>query len=150
MTVLATLKANTDHVQFIYTQLSKAKRLDHVLVAGKWTPRQIIVHLADIESRHKIHTMMMLTQDNPTFMVFDPDAWASSGRYSERNPLRSLQIFVQLREHNLELWDKLTPEQLARPGTSPRIGAVTVESWLRFITEHDQRHFDQMAACLRG
>jgi hypothetical protein len=150
MTVLATLKANTEHLQLLYTQLRQAKRLDHLRAAGKWTARQIIVHLADIESRHKVHTMMMLTQDNPTFTSFDPDAWANIGRYSERNPLRSLQIFVQLREHNCELWDKLTPEQLARPGTSPRMGAVTVESWLRFITEHDQRHFDQIAACIFG
>jgi hypothetical protein len=146
---LPILRATPDHLHLLYRRLREAKRLDARRAPGAWSATEILLHLADVEALQKIRVMAMLTEDNPSFFTFDQDAWAQHGHYHSRNPLRAVQLFVQLREHNLELWERLTPEQLARPGQHPKRGPCTVESWLRFISNHDQNHLDQLAASLR-
>jgi hypothetical protein len=110
-----------------------AGRLDHPRAPGKWTPRQIVAHLADVEAVQTVRVVAMLATDLPTMLGFNADAWAEAGRYPERDPKVGGEAFRSLRQRNLELWRGLTPGELERRGVHPTRGEFTVGSWLAFV-----------------
>ena len=129
-------------------RLEVANKLESPREPGKWTPQQIVAHLADVEAVQTVRVMAMLSQDKPTMLGFNADDWAAAGRYASRDVHQSVRAFTALRERNLELWCALTPAQLVRLGTHPTRGEFTVEAWLGFVARHDANHLAQLQGSL--
>ena len=144
-TLKALASANTALLD-VLGRLEKAGKLEHAREPGKWTPRQIAAHLADVESVQTVRVLAMLAQDNPPMLAFNADDWAAAGAYATRDVQHSARAFVAARERNLELWRALTPAQLERRGTHPSRGEFTVGAWLGFIVKHDANHLAQLEA----
>ena len=146
--ILNALAAAPDKLNDLLRRLETAQKLDHSREPGKWTPRQILAHLADVEAVQTVRVMAMLAQDKPLMLGFSADDWAAAGRYAVRDPQQSARLFVAARERNLELWGALTPDQLERKGTHPTRGEFTVGAWLGFVARHDANHLAQLEASL--
>lgn len=145
---LSALAAAPTTLLDVLGRLEKVLKLDHPREVGKWTPRQIAAHLADVEAVQTVRVLAMLEQDNPPMLSFNADDWAVAGAYQTRDVQRSARGFVAARERNLELWRTLTPDQLERRGTHPSRGEFTVGAWLAFIVKHDANHLAQLEASL--
>jgi DinB superfamily len=145
---LNALSATPEKILDLLNRLEKAGKLDLPREPGKWTPRQILAHLADVEAVQTVRVMAMLAQDNPVMLGFNADDWAAAGRYATRAAERSARSFIADRERNLELWSTLSSDQLERKGTHPSRGEFTVGAWLGFVSKHDANHLAQLEASL--
>jgi len=111
---------------------------------GKWSPHQIIVHLADGEVTFAFRYRQALADDNHVIQPFDQDKWAkSSAAYTTE---QALSVFAALREWNLALLGSLTPEQLARPVSHPERGNMIVKTIIETAAGHDINHLRQLEA----
>lgn len=135
-------------LEAVLNQLEGANRLDSPRAAGKWTPRQILAHLSDVEVIQRVRVMAMLTEDQAVMIGFNADAWAAAGEYTKRDARSSVETFRALRTSNTELWGALTQQQLERRGTHPTRGEFSVEEWLGFVARHDLNHLTQLEASL--
>jgi DinB superfamily len=135
-------------LETITATLTAQGKLDAPREPGKWTPRQILAHLADVESIQTLRIMAMLSEDTPRMVGFHADAWAAVGAYAGRDAQGSLRTFSAVRHHNVELWDTLTSAQLERRGVHPLRGAFSIAEWLAFVSRHDANHVAQLEASL--
>ncbi len=147
---LELLAEDNHNIQETIIQLNDLELLDQAREPGKWTPRQIIAHLCDVETIQNIRIMEMLTKDKPSMVAFSADDWASAGDYAKRDPMLAAQTFAALRKRNLELWSDLTVEQNARQATHPTRGVFSIAEWLAFIAKHDANHLAQLQATLEA
>src|ERR687889_140530 len=89
---------------------------------GKWTPREIVHHLADSEMTSAIRLRLLLASDRPHIIGYDQDEFAKRLHYSERSLDASLQAFKGARASTGELLDHLTDAEWQRQGTHSEIG----------------------------
>jgi hypothetical protein len=61
-------------------------------VAGKFSTRQIICHIADFEPVYADRMKRALAEDNPTIFGGDPNAFAARLAYDQRDILEELML----------------------------------------------------------
>src|SRR5215468_3348390 len=76
---------------------------DFTPAPGKWSVRQIIAHVADVELVLAMRLRLVIAQDNPPLTAIDQEAWARNLDYARRKPKQSLETFRRLRAENHEL-----------------------------------------------
>jgi hypothetical protein len=121
----------------------KADELDARPAPGKWTPREIVHHLADSEMTSAIRLRLLLAVDRPQIQGYDQDEFARRLHY-DRPHEPSLQAFKAARDATAPLLDQLTPEEWIREGTHSEAGRYSVERWLEIYAEHAHKHADQI------
>jgi hypothetical protein len=117
---------------------------DFVTEPGKWSPRQIVAHLADDELVAAHRFRQMIAEDNPTLIGFDQNKWAANLDYAKRKPKQSLETYRRLRAENYELLKDLPSAAFERTGNHTERGAVTVLSFLEGMANHDESHARQL------
>ena len=111
---------------------------------GKWSPREILTHLADTEIAFAFRYRQALADEKHVIQPFDQDRWAKSyGAYSAE---QAVAMFAALREWNLALLRSLTPEQMARTVTHPERGTMTLKTIVETAAGHDLNHLKQLEA----
>src|SRR6266699_1393041 len=60
------------------------KRIAAPLAPGKWSPREVFIHLADCELAFGFRYRQALAEDNHLVQPFDQDGWAKTDRKSTR------------------------------------------------------------------
>src|ERR1051326_6247238 len=110
-----------------------AKRINDPRAPGKWSPREILTHLADCELAFGFRYRQTLALDNHTVQPFDQDLWAKP--YAVYGAEQALDTFTALRHWNLTLLRSLTPEQLAKACVHPERGPES----LRILMEIDRK-----------
>lgn len=113
---------------------------------GKWSIGEILAHLAETELVIGYRYRMMLSASGGPIQAFDQDAWARNSRYSRMDPKQSLATFRAVRELNVALLKRLTPEQRRRYGIHAERGKESVEYFERMIAGHDLNHLRQIEA----
>ncbi|MGE0482217.1 MAG: DinB family protein [Phycisphaerae bacterium] len=111
---------------------------------GKWTPNEIIGHLADTEWVFGFRVRMILCHEEPQILAMDQDLWVAGQRRNERQPTDQLAEFRTLREINLALWRRMKPADLERAGLHAERGRETLATMLRMEAGHDLSHIDQI------
>lgn len=120
------------------------QRMNEPRAPGKWSPREILVHLADCELAFGFRYRQTLALDNHTVQPFDQDLWAKP--YAAYEPKQALETFAALRSWNLALVRSLTLEQLAKPCMHPQRGEETLRNLLEISAGHDINHLRQLEA----
>jgi hypothetical protein len=115
---------------------------------GKWTPNEVIGHLADSEWVYGYRIRLILSEDNPKIIGMDQDLWVAAQRHNDREPMDLVELFRQLRSHNLVLWKAMGPKELARTGQHNERGAESLGLILRMEAGHDLSHIDQITRYL--
>jgi uncharacterized damage-inducible protein DinB len=108
-----------------------------------WNARNVLGHLIDGEDHDWIPRARKILEGGGPFEPFDRFA-----HLSRTVPVRQLlDTFAAKRAANLETlktWN-LGPRELARTGTHPEFGAVTLEQLLATWVAHDFDHLGQIA-----
>jgi DinB superfamily len=128
-------------------ELSKSlgdSRINRPIAPGKWSPRQIMTHLADCDLAFGFRYRQTLALDNHTVQPFDQDQWAKT--YDTYTAEQALATFNALRSWNLALIRSLTPEQLAKPCQHPERGQETLRILIEINAGHDINHLRQLEA----
>jgi hypothetical protein len=109
---------------------------------GKWSPREILCHLADCELVFAFRYRQTLADTNHIIQPFDQDRWAKS--YAVYTADQALELFTALRDWNLTLLRSLTPEQLAKTVTHPERGTMVLKTIIETAAGHDLNHLKQL------
>ena len=111
---------------------------------GKWSPREMVAHLADCEAVFAFRIRQTLAEDNPLIQPFDQDKWAA--QYAAYDLESALATFQALRHWNVALVKSLKPEDFARKVTHPERGSMTLQTIVETIGGHDINHIRQLEA----
>jgi hypothetical protein len=109
---------------------------------GKWSPGEIVAHLADCELVFGFRLRQTLAEDVPVIQPFDQDKWAKT--YHGISPSEALQAFKAFRGWNLLLVEDLPPSAASRRITHPERGTMTFQTILETMAGHDLNHLGQL------
>lgn len=125
-------------------------RLDRVPAPGRWSPKQQLAHVADMEWVFGFRARTILCDlPAPVLQGIDQERWVSE-QHPERHPAAVwLDRFDSLRRLNLELWRGLSADQLLREGRHAEAGiAISLGLLRRIIAGHDRLHLARLRADL--
>ena len=117
---------------------------DYLTAPGKWSPRQIVAHLADSELVGAHRMRLVIAEENPTLTAFDQDAWTRNLDYARRKPKQSLETFRRIRAENYDLLKDLPAAAFDRAGTHTEEGVVTLRSLVEGYAQHVESHARQL------
>jgi hypothetical protein len=117
--------------------------LDARPAPNKWSPRQIVHHLADSEMTSAIRLRKLIAEEGAIIDGYDQDQFARR-LYYDRPIQASLEAFRAARACTVELLERLTPEQWSRQGVHTESGAYSVTRWLEIYAAHAHDHADQI------
>jgi hypothetical protein len=112
---------------------------------GRWTPREIVHHLADSEMTSAVRLRRLLVEDRPMIQGYDQDDFARKLHY-DRLHESSLELFRWARTATAEILERLSPTDWTREGTHSESGRYSVDTWLRIYAEHAHKHARQIRA----
>jgi len=119
-----------------------ASRWDKSYAPGKWTARQVIVHLAQTELALGTRVRFAASQRGYTAQAFSQDDWHPLDDHADAPT--ALDAYLSVRRLNLAMWRALTPEQRNRPFTHPEYGELTVGWVAAQMAGHDIHHLKQL------
>lgn len=109
---------------------------------GKWSPAEIVCHLADCDLAFGFRLRQTLAEDNHVVQPFDQEKWAAT--YSGITPAEALATFFAIRSWNLTLIRRTLPAAAGRRLTHPERGAMTFQTIVETIAGHDLNHLAQL------
>jgi hypothetical protein len=117
-------------------------QFDKSYAPGKWTARQILIHLAQTELALTTRVRFALGQEGYTAQPFSQDDWIA---IDSPTPARvALDAYTALRQMNLAMWKSLTSAQRRRQFAHPEYGTLTVEWVAAQLAGHDIHHLEQL------
>ena len=109
---------------------------------GKWSPAEIVCHLADCELVFAFRLRQTLAEDASVIQPFDQDKWAAT--YPGIAVEQALQVFNAVRGWNLRLIVSALPAAAGRPVTHPERGTMTFQTLVETMAGHDLNHLGQL------
>jgi len=119
-----------------------AERENSAPAPGKWSPAEIVAHLADCELVFGLRLRQTLAEDSPVIQPFDQEKWSRT--YTGVPAKQALEVFTALRGWNLRLIGLALPEAAKRPVTHPERGAMTFLTIVETMAGHDLNHLGQL------
>jgi hypothetical protein len=119
------------------------RELDTHPAPGKWSPREIVHHLADSETISAIRLRRLIAEQSPAIQAYDQEEYARRLFY-DRPIASSLDLFRLARETTAEILERLDEAQWRRAGTHSESGAYGVETWLQIYAVHAHNHAEQI------
>ena len=123
---------------------------DKTYAPGKWTVRQLLAHLADIELVWLYRISKALAEPGCAIDAVDGDAWAVELDYANRPILINKELFHSARSQVLYFIEALPEEHLHRRTRHPEYGELTVWEMLERLAEHTEHHLAQIATARSG
>ncbi len=109
---------------------------------GKWSPAEIVSHLADCEIAFGFRLRQTLAEDEPIMQPFDQEKWAAT--YGDIPASQALAAFTAMRAWNLRLINKALPAAASRKTTHPERGTMTFQTIVETMAGHDLNHLAQL------
>jgi len=129
-------------------KLIPATRWDEHLHEGRFTPREVIAHLADWEPIWLERLRGAATIPNYVIQPQDEGERAIAQKYAEKDVPGSIARFQSAREETLSFVGSLSSEQLLLPISHPHYGDWTLSDIFMFILVHDGYHIEQLSEYL--
>ena len=112
---------------------------------GKWSVRQVVQHLADSDVVGAFRFRMVLAHDAPELPGYDQDLFAERLRYQDTDLATALDDFEFLRNLNLRLLRRATPEDMKRVMRHAERGDEPLAHKVKLYAGHDVVHLRQIA-----
>jgi DinB superfamily len=119
-------------------------RIEESPAPGKWSPLEILSHMADCELVFAFRIRQALAEDHHVIQTFDQDLFAKS--YAAYDAQAAMMTFSCVRQWNLMLLRSVLPASLAKPLSHPERGAMTFGELIETIAGHDLNHLAQLEA----
>ena len=169
---LAAMQDTTARIRALLQAWSPAQ-FERTYAPGKWTARQILIHLAQTELALGNRARMALATPNYIAQSFDQDAWmtiesgesgGSSGSAGSGGPVTpkldgedrpsegglsgadALNALLAVNAMNRAMFAGLSPAQRTTPFSHPEYGALTVDWITHQMAGHLIHHLGQLEA----
>ena len=117
-----------------------AEQIDARPIAGRWSTRQVVCHVADFEPIYADRMKRVIAERCPTFFGGDPDTFAASLAYDQRAVEPELAMIAAVRRHMAAILKELNSKDFERVGNHAEAGPLTLETLLLNITDHIPHH----------
>jgi uncharacterized damage-inducible protein DinB len=107
---------------------------------GMWSSLEVLCHLADFEVVYADRMKRVLAENEPTMFGGDPDKFAASLAYHERDAEEELLLVELVRRQMVRILRTLKPEDFQRRGNHSESGPLTLETLLQRVTGHIPHH----------
>ena len=131
------------HLEQLSVALGPA-RIEESPAPGKWSPHEILCHLADCELAFGFRLRQALAEDHHVIQPFDQELWAAN--YAGYDPQAAMMTFSCVRQWNLMLLRSLKPEMMDKKITHPELGLMNFRELIETIAGHDLNHLVQLEA----
>lgn len=138
--ILKHLKENLKATKAFILSLAE-ERLAFRYAPGKWTIKEILLHVADDERIYAYRALRFARNDTTELPGFEQDAFAFHSNANARTVEDLLQEFATVRAATVSLFEGLDDEALMRRGVADGKGA-TVRALLYHIAGHELRHLN--------
>jgi len=118
-----------------------AAQIDTPRAEGKWSPREILAHLADCELSFSFRLRQVLAGE-AMIQPFDQGIWAE--RYVNYDVASGLALFSTARAWNLKLLETVSSEDKAKAAIHPERGAMSFWTIVETMAGHDINHLGQL------
>jgi hypothetical protein len=139
---LETILSATSHEIANKLQMIGPDKSSEPPAPGKWSPAEIVCHLADCEIAFAFRLRQTLAEDHHVLQPFDQEKWAAP--YPGISAKDALAAFTALRTWNLVLIAKTLPGSAAKPVTHPERGSMTFRTIVETMAGHDLNHIAQL------
>lgn len=120
------------------------EQFERPYATGKWTARQVLVHLAQAELMIQPRVRLALTSADYIVQPFEQDDLVALEPSVDAQT--ALAVYRTLRQFALPLFESLTPAQLAATCRHPQMGTLDVRWFLVMLAGHERRHLAQLQA----
>jgi hydrogenase maturation protease len=121
-----------------------AERLHAPLAPGKWSPSEVLCHLADCEIAFAFRLRQALAETDHVIQPFDQDQWAKP--YKSYPPVHAVALFAALRNWNVTLIRAAGTEARSKKVIHPERGQMTFQTLVETMAGHDLHHLHQFRA----
>jgi uncharacterized damage-inducible protein DinB len=136
--VLKHLKENLKATRDFILSLSEEK-LNFRYAEGKWTIKEILVHLSDDERIYAYRALRFARHDQTVLPGFEQDSYALYSGANSRGVRDILEEFATVRKATLSLFESFDDEALVRTGMADG-NRVSVRALAYHIAGHELRH----------
>lgn len=143
---LKVIAATPRRIEQIFEELG-SERASQAPAPGKWSPREIVCHLADAEIAFSYRLRQILAEDHHTIQPWDQDLWALN--YAAYDEQEALTTFNALRRWNVALVRSIPAEKQQKAAFHPERGELTFRSIVETMGGHDLNHLQQLEKIAR-
>ncbi|MFI5229456.1 MAG: DinB family protein [Gemmatimonadales bacterium] len=116
-----------------------ANRADYAYAPGKWTVKEVVGHLADVERVMSYRALTFARRDETPLPGFDENAWAPAGNFGARTMADLAEEFRTVRAATVQLISHLEPAAFLRRGSASN-NTVSVRALFYIIAGHELHH----------
>ena len=117
---------------------------DTPIAVDRFTPREVIAHLADWEPIVLERMKTAFTAPGSTVQPWDEGLMAVTNGYRKLDPLEQLQLFTQRRADTAN-WLRSVPVALwSQAVLHPERGRLSIEDQANHVLGHDLYHIEQL------
>jgi uncharacterized damage-inducible protein DinB len=116
------------------------EQLDAKPIAGKWSTRQVVCHIADFEPIYADRMKRVIAERCPTFFGGDPDIFAAALAYEHRAVGGEIELITSVRRQMATILRELKEEHFQRTGNHSEDGPLSLETLLQRISNHVPHH----------
>ena len=138
--VLAHMRNNFETTQALLRSLPEEK-LRYRYADGKWTIKEILLHIADDERIYAYRALRFARGDRTELPGFDQDSYTSCSGADERTVEDLLEEFASVREATISLFAGFSREALTRAGVASG-NYMSVRAIAYHIAGHELRHLN--------
>jgi uncharacterized damage-inducible protein DinB len=109
---------------------------------GKWSVRQVLVHLAQSELAFGSRARLALTTPNYTSQAFDQNLWMD--REAALGAREALDALVGVGAMNVALFAALSAADRSTTFTHPEYGAISIDWLIHQMAGHQIHHLRQL------
>ena len=121
-----------------------AEHFDRSYAPGKWTGRQLLIHLAQMELVFGDRARFALSVPRYVVTAFEQDDWILLD--DQVDAASAFEAFRGLRSMNLAMFRALSGAQRAKTFNHPERGTVSVEWIITLLAGHDRHHLRHLEA----
>jgi hypothetical protein len=111
----------------------------------RFSPREVMAHIADWNPIFEERIVKTLTEDHPKLVDFDEERFAVERNYARQDPVANLARFISGREELIKKVRSLGASDWERAANREGYGDMTVADQVVLISIHDAYHEKEMA-----
>jgi uncharacterized damage-inducible protein DinB len=117
---------------------------------GKWTLRQVLLHLADCQVVYLDRLCRTAAEDKPLLLAFDENRWADRLAYADRDLALAGRLFAATSATIADLARRLPAEIDGRNAVHSEAGLHSFAEFLTWSAQHVAHHLEQVRAAAEG
>ena len=124
------------------------QRWDETLHPDRFTPREVVAHLADWEPIMRERLRTAVTTPGQTIAAYDEGKMAVDHEYRATDPHEQAELYRTDREITAAFLRSVTPDQWRNTVHHPERGLQSAEDLANLILGHDLYHIEQLSEYL--